>query len=257
MKLLNIKKGNGTSIGVKTSEGIIDIAEVSFQFSKDLPVKMEDLIQSGENGLKEIYKIIHVINPENYHYLDEDKIEFASVLSNPEKIICVGLNYISHAKESNMEIPSFPVLFSKFNNTLTGHKNKVKLPKTAEKFDYEAELAVVIGKTARNVAEKDALSYVFGYSVANDLSARDLQMRTGQWLLGKTCDGFAPIGPFIVTTDELSDPDNLEIVCTVNGEIRQKANTRDMIFNCSKIISYISQYMTYTEPLSPQTKAKL
>jgi 2-keto-4-pentenoate hydratase/2-oxohepta-3-ene-1,7-dioic acid hydratase in catechol pathway len=143
-----------------------------------------------------------------------------------------------------MEIPTSPILFSKFSNALTGHKNTVNLPKTAEKFDYEAELAVIIGKTAQYVDEEDALSYVFGYSIGNDLSARDLQMRTGQWLLGKTCDGFAPVGPYIVTTDELSDPNNLDVECKVNGEIRQKANTRDMIFNCAKIISYASQYMT-------------
>ena len=117
------------------------------------------------------------------------------------------------------------------------------LPKDAEKFDYEAELVIVIGKEASKVSKEDALSYVFGYTVGNDFSARDLQFRSGQWLLGKSCDDFAPIGPYVVTRDEI-DPQNLEIKCTVNGELRQSANTRDMIFDCATIISYVSQYMT-------------
>ena len=168
---------------------------------------------------------------------------YAPVVTKPEKIICVGLNYADHAKEANMDIPDYPVLFSKFNNALAAHKQVISLPKKAEKFDYEAELVIVMGKEATKVSKEEALSYVFGYTVGNDFSARDLQFRTGQWLLGKSCDDFAPIGPYIVTSDEI-DPQNLEISCKVNGEIRQSAHTRDMIFDCATIISYLSQYMT-------------
>lgn len=117
------------------------------------------------------------------------------------------------------------------------------MPESAEKFDYEAELVIIIGKEARNVSKEEALSYVFGYTIGNDFSARDLQMRTGQWLLGKTCDGFAPIGPYITTADEIN-PNNLKVQCKVNNEIRQSANTRDMIFDCATIISYVSKHMT-------------
>ena len=165
------------------------------------------------------------------------------MVTKPEKIICVGLNYVDHAKESNMDIPTYPVLFSKFNNALAAHNQTISLPKDAQKFDYEAELVIVIGKEASKISKEEALSYVFGYTVGNDFSARDLQFRSGQWLLGKSCDDFAPIGPVLVTSDEL-DPQNLDIKCTVNGELRQSANTRDMIFDCATIISYVSQFMT-------------
>ena len=138
-----------------------------------------------------------------------------------------------------------PILFyfSKFNNALAAHHQAISLPEDAKKFDYEAELVIVIGKEASKITKEEALSYVFGYTVGNDFSARDLQFRSGQWLLGKSCDDFAPIGPYLVTSDEIN-PQNLDITCTVNGELRQSANTRDMIFDCATIISYVSQFMT-------------
>ena len=173
----------------------------------------------------------------------EEGLVYAPVVTKPEKILCVGLNYVDHAKESNMDIPAYPVLFSKFNNALAAHNQTISLPKDGEKFDYEAELVIVIGKEASKVTKEDALSYVFGYTVGNDFSARDLQFRSGQWLLGKSCDDFAPIGPYLITSDEI-DPQNLEVKCTVNGEVRQSANTRDMIFDCATIISYVSQFIT-------------
>ena len=117
------------------------------------------------------------------------------------------------------------------------------LPLNAKQFDYEAELVIVIGKTVENVSRENAMSHIFGYTIGNDLSARDLQFRTGQWLLGKTCDGFAPIGPYLVTADEV-DSSNLEISCSVNGELRQQGNTKNMIFDCAHIVSYLSQHMT-------------
>ena len=143
-----------------------------------------------------------------------------------------------------MEVPGYPLLFSKFNNSLAAHQETIPIPQDAVKIDYEAELVIVIGKTARNVPEEEALSYVFGYTIGNDLSARDLQFRTSQWLLGKSLDKFAPIGPGVVTADELGDPHSLNMECRVNGEIRQAANTKSMIFNCAQIISYASRYMT-------------
>src|SRR5690606_16772336 len=161
------------------------------------------------------------------------------------KIICVGLNYRKHAEETNAPIPQYPILFNKFNNTLTGHGHEVPLPiKVTSKVDYEAELVIVIGKEAKYVAKENALDYVFGYCNVNDLSARDLQMLTPQWLLGKTCDGFSPLGPYLVTADEVGNPNDLSIRCIVNGEVRQSSNTSDMIFHCDEIVSYISQHMT-------------
>lgn len=163
---------------------------------------------------------------------------------NPGKIICVGLNYRRHAAESGMAEPSTPVLFSKFNNALAAPGDPIPLPANAEQYDYEAELAVVIGKRARYVSVEDALDYVLGYASANDFSARDLQMRTSQWLLGKTPDRFFPLGPYLVTADDAGDPADMSVRCWLNGELRQDSNTGDMIFSVAEIISYTSQYMT-------------
>lgn len=162
----------------------------------------------------------------------------------PEKIVCVGLNYRRHAAESGMAVPTSPVLFSKFNNTLAGAGDAIPLPPVAAQYDYEVELAVVIGRHTANVSEAEALNYVFGYCTANDLSARDLQMRTSQWLLGKTLDKFLPLGPALVTSDEVGDPQALAVRCWVNGDLRQNSNTADMVFPVAHLVSYISQHMT-------------
>jgi 2-keto-4-pentenoate hydratase/2-oxohepta-3-ene-1,7-dioic acid hydratase in catechol pathway len=239
VKFVQFKVGDSVRLGIKSEKGIIDVEQCETFLSMGVPTTMEQVILEGERALLQLGELITRDLP----YLSEETIEFAPCITRPEKIICVGLNYIDHAKESNMEIPSSPVLFSKFNNALSAHNQEINLPKNAENFDYEAELIIVIGKEASNVSKEDALSYVFGYSVGNDLSARDLQFRTGQWLLGKTCDQFAPIGPYLVTADEI-DPTNLDIELKVNGEIKQSANTRDMIFDCATIVSYLSQHMT-------------
>ncbi|MDF2659598.1 MAG: 5-carboxymethyl-2-hydroxymuconate isomerase, partial [Paenibacillus sp.] len=177
-------------------------------------------------------------------WLDAASVSYGPCVTRPEKIICVGLNYRKHAEETNAKIPEFPILFNKFNNTLNGHGHDVELPVTSKEVDYEAELAIVIGRRTKHVSEEQALDSVFGYASANDISARDLQLRTNQWMLGKVCDGFTPIGPELVTADEIADPNQLNIRTVVNGEERQNSNTSDMIFNCKQIISYISRHFT-------------
>lgn len=162
----------------------------------------------------------------------------------PGKLICVGLNYRRHAEESGAEVPSTPILFSKFSNSLAAHEQEISLSDAAREYDYEAELGVVIGRRCRNVAERDALDFVFGYCATNDVSARDLQFRTSQWLLGKSLDGFLPVGPELVTAEEVGDPQDLRIRCSVNGELRQNSTTADMIFSVREIVSYLSKYMT-------------
>jgi 2-keto-4-pentenoate hydratase/2-oxohepta-3-ene-1,7-dioic acid hydratase in catechol pathway len=246
MKLLHFQKENVQYLGVKTEKGILQVEKASDVFQKDVPVSLEELIIRQDEGIQQLNHLVDLALSEDGEelFLKEEEITFGPSVANPEKIICVGLNYVDHANESKMDIPTSPILFSKFNNALTGHQHKVELPDDAEKFDYEAELVVVIGKTARNVSEEDALSHVFGYTAGNDLSARDLQFRTGQWLLGKSSDGFAPVGPYLVTSEEIQDPTNLAISCTVNGETRQAANTKNMIFSCATLVSYISKYMT-------------
>lgn len=239
MKFVQYKSGNQIRLGIKNDLGIIDVEQAAATYSLEVPTTIEEVIEGGEDVL---IKLAELAQKTTVH-IPEEGLVYAPVVMKPEKIICVGLNYADHAKEANMDIPDYPVLFSKFNNALAAHKQVISLPKKAEKFDYEAELVIVMGKEATKVSKEEALSYVFGYTVGNDFSARDLQFRTAQWLLGKSCDDFAPIGPYIVTSDEI-DPQNLEISCKVNGEIRQSAHTRDMIFDCATIISYLSQYMT-------------
>lgn len=239
MKLLNFYVDGRVHLGIKYNSGILDLTELALSKITDIPTNIHELICAEEDKVK----ILMNLEKEYNEFIKNDEVIYAPCITNPEKIICVGLNYSSHSKECKMEIPEYPVLFSKFNNSLSSHNQIIKLPKTAEKFDYEAELVIVIGKKAENISKEEAKDYIFGYTAGNDFSARDLQMRTGQWLLGKTCDGFAPIGPFLVTADEIN-PDNLEIKCLVNGELRQHANTADMIFDCAEIVSYISNYMT-------------
>lgn len=239
MKLVNFKVGEQIRLGIKNEKGIIDVTKAAEQYSLKVPTNIEQVIEGGEKSLVELIEL----SKKEIETIQEDKIVYAPCVTKPEKILCVGLNYVSHSEESKMDIPTSPVLFSKFNNALAAHKQIISLPKSAEKFDYEAELVIVIGKEASSVSKEEAISYVFGYTAGNDLSARDLQFRSHQWLLGKTCDHFAPIGPCIVTADEL-DSTNLEMKCIVNGVVRQFGNTSDMIFDCATIVSYVSSYMT-------------
>ena len=244
MTVLNYKDGNQYILGVKTDKGILQVAKAAKQFKVKAPVTTDDLIQNGDQGLSKLVSLA-ITKGKNDLFLDESKVEFAPAITNPEKIICVGLNYAKHAKEVNQPLPKLPILFNKFNNTLNTHNGTVKVSTVnAEKFDYEAELVIVMGKRAYNVSEANALSYVFGYATGQDFTARDLQQRSSQWMIGKTNDGFAPIGPFIVTADIVGNPNQLKIEQYVNGEVRQSSNTNDMVFNCAQIVSYASSIFT-------------
>ncbi|WP_420821396.1 fumarylacetoacetate hydrolase family protein [Rubripirellula obstinata] len=164
----------------------------------------------------------------------------------PEKIICIGLNYRDHAIETGSEIPTLPVVFSKFNSALLGHGGSIELPDISEKVDYEAELVVVIGKPARNVSADRAMDYVFGFTCGHDVSARDWQKGRpgGQWLLGKTFDTFAPVGPCVVTKDEISDPGNLRVRMHLNDQTVQDSTTAQLIFDIPSLISHLSLFTT-------------
>lgn len=250
MKLATILRKQELVLGLKTERGILDVREAGRILSKDVPVRMEQVLQNPKEHLRALERLVKVAEQDTGQgdssglWLREEEVEFAPCVPSPEKILCVGLNYRKHAEETKHPIPTTPVLFSKFANALSGHGQTVSLPREAREFDYEVELVIVIGQEAKDVAEEEALSYVFGYTAGNDLSVRDLQMRTSQWLLGKTCDGFAPLGPYLVTADEIPNPNLLALESRVNGEIRQSSNTQDMIFNCAALISYISKYMT-------------
>ena len=168
-----------------------------------------------------------------------------SPLARPSKIVCVGLNYAKHAEESGMEPPKEPVLFFKATTAIVGPNDSIMLPKGSVKTDWEVELAVVIGAKASYVTEADALHHVSGYVLHNDVSEREFQIeRSGQWVKGKSCDTFAPLGPFIATPDEIKDPNNLRLWLKLNGKTMQDSNTSDFIFNIQEVVSHISQFMT-------------
>lgn len=191
-----------------------------------------------------------------YHYMVDhkqetelfamDEVTLGTPISHPSKIVCVGKNYADHAEEMASDVPEIPVLFSKFSNALIGPEDRIEKPPYTNKLDYEVELAIVIGKTASHVSKQEALDYVAGYTIANDTSARDMQKRTPQWLQGKSHDRSTPIGPWVVTPDEVGDPHHLAIRSYVNGEKRQDSNTNKLIFDIPYLLEFITSFMTLT-----------
>lgn len=176
-------------------------------------------------------------------HVDSTTASIRPALVRPGKIICIGLNYRRHAVETGAANPTVPVVFSKFSDTVAAHGEAIQIPRGTSQLDYEVELAIVMGREAYGICEEQALDYVFGYANANDLSARDLQTRTSQWLLGKTCPQFSPIGPFVRTADEVPDPQTLSLKTCRNGVVVQDSNTADMIFSCREIIAYLTRYV--------------
>jgi acylpyruvate hydrolase len=182
--------------------------------------------------------------PSNGEKIDAGIVRPAAPVPRPGKIICIGLNYRNHAIESGMDIPKSPIVFSKFSSCAIGAGEPILLPKGSVQVDYETELAFIIGRRAQNVGRNDAMNYVFGYTNFNDVSARDFQFADGQWQRGKSCDTFAPFGPFVATADEISDPHNLRIQLRLNGETLQDSNTSELIFKVPELIEFLSASIT-------------
>ena len=246
LTLLTFREGGEARLGVKTGQGILDVARAASLLNMYAPATLDDLLQREDGpSVQAVVESATDNAAAASAFRPEAGLEFGPLVSRPDKIVCVGLNYRKHAEEVGAPIPSHPVLFNKFSASLNNHGGTVTLPvDLATKFDYEVELVIVIGRTARRVSEADALSYVAGYATGNDFTARDLQSgRGGQWMVGKAIDGFAPIGPYLVTADQV-DPDNLTIECRVNGETRQSSTTADFIFSTRQMVSYISDYFT-------------
>lgn len=246
LTLATIRRRNQWRLAVRTQRGLLDVAAAHETMDIDVPLSMDELFtRGGGNALMRLTEAAVASTGAGAWFLREDEAEFGPCVTNPEKILCVGLNYWKHAQEMGAQPPGTPMLFNKYNNALMGHRGTLPLPtKVARAFDYEVELVIVIGRTARDVGPDRALSYVAGYCTGNDMSARDLQRKTSQFMLGKTCDRFAPIGPWLVSADLVPDPNALDLWCEVNGERRQSSNTRDMIFSCAELVSYASQHMT-------------
>lgn len=191
-----------------------------------------------------IEKLANIIKDKTLKTIEEGS-RIGSPIARPSKILCIGLNYAKHAKETNATIPTEPILFMKSTTSLSGPYDPIMIPKNSEKTDWEVELAIVIGKKASYVSENDAMDYVAGYVLHNDVSERAFQLeRGGTWDKGKGCDTFAPLGPWLVTKDEIKDPHNLRLWLSLNGKMMQDGNTDDLIFNIPQLISYTSQFMT-------------
>ena len=235
MKLIRFGTIGNEKPGVQLQDGTrIDVSNFTNDYDETF---------FGSSGIQSLQKWLEK-NKENCPVIKQS-IRLGAPLSRPSKIVCVGLNFAKHAKEGGMEPPKEPVLFFKASSAINGPYDNVILPRGSQKSDWEVELALVIGKKASYVSEKDAIEYLAGYVLHNDISEREYQLeRSGQWVKGKSCDTFAPIGPFIATKDEIQNPHNLNLWLSLNGEIMQQSNTSDMIFYIPKLISYISNFMT-------------
>ena len=242
--LCSIDDGGRLSLGVRTPRGILDVRRAAQGRGMAVPATPDEVIR-GTNlaGLQAL--LAEAAAGKTTALRDEKEIRFGPCITDPEKIIMMGVNYRKHVAEVKVPVPTSPLFFNKYNNALLGHGGTIRLPtRVAKQFDYEVELVVVIGKTAAGVSPAEALSHVWGYCTGNDFSARDLQFKTSQFMIGKTSDGFAPIGPWLVSADQVGDPQQLKLECRVNGEVRQSSNTNDMIFPCAELVSYASQIMT-------------
>lgn len=220
---------------VTADDTVIDLAQLGFN-------TLLDYIESGAEGRANADKYVSQA-PGNAAYALKD-VKLLAPIPKPRKLICIGLNYLDHARETNSEIPKVPTVFNKFATAVIGPGDSVVLPNVSKSPDYEAEFAFVIGPGGRAIKAENWRDHVYGYTLVNDISARDYQRATTQWLMGKTFDTFAPMGPWIVTADEIADPHNLDIQMEINGEILQNSNTRELIFKIPDLIAYLSSVFT-------------
>jgi 2-keto-4-pentenoate hydratase/2-oxohepta-3-ene-1,7-dioic acid hydratase in catechol pathway len=234
------------SYGVLSDDEIINLQTLSGIPENLLPSTMEELIGLGEKGMRTVEQLM----------LDSTKTEkrkatlkigdstFLAPISSPPKIICLGLNYRDHAEEAGADIPDELIIFMKPRTAIVGPDEPIIRPTFVKELDYEAELAIIIGKKGKNIPVSEAEKYIFGYTAFNDISAREIQFKDRQWTRGKSFDTFAPIGPCITTTDQIGNPSNLNIRTRVNGELRQDSSTKNMVFNVYEVIHRISRVMT-------------
>jgi len=235
MKLIRFGTIENEKPGVQLNDGTrLDISAFGRDYNEHF---------FGGDGISELRSWLKVHRDECP--VVDGSIRLGSPLCRPSKIVCVGLNYAQHAAESGMAIPKEPVLFFKATSAIVGPNDDLIIPKKSKKTDWEVELAVVIGKKASYISEEKAFDHVAGYILHNDYSEREFQLeKEGQWVKGKSCDTFAPLGPFIATKEEIDNPNNLNLWLKLNGELMQDSNTSDFVFNIQQVVSYISQYMT-------------
>lgn len=241
MKLVTFTHEGKTRIGVLTGKKGDTVVDLSVA-APNLPKNLKSFLAAGASALTKAQTAAK--SPPAGSTLKLKDVKLRAPILDPGKIICIGLNYRDHAAESNAAIPPHPIVFAKYANAVLDPGEAIVLPKNSQQVDYEAEFGVVIGKRARHVSEADALQYVGGYLPFHDVSARDFQMRTSQWSMGKTFDTFAPFGPALTTADEIADPQSLDIQLSINGEVLQKSNTSNLIFTVQQLIADLSSVMT-------------
>jgi 2-keto-4-pentenoate hydratase/2-oxohepta-3-ene-1,7-dioic acid hydratase in catechol pathway len=247
MKLISVCTAQGPRLAAQVSDGVVVFSEIREQFEavRTLPLTLEELV-FRENGVEEARTALEAgIEFATQHSLVHSSSEYsASQLYRPRTILCVGRNYRAHAEEGGDSVPTQPMFFAKWSGCAIGPDDAIEIPPGTAEVDYEAELAVVIGRTCRGVSRQDALNYVAGYTCLNDISARDFQRADGQWTRAKSQDTFGPFGPSLVTADEITDPQSLSIRCTVNERELQNSTTSLMIFPVSELIEFISRGVT-------------
>jgi 2-keto-4-pentenoate hydratase/2-oxohepta-3-ene-1,7-dioic acid hydratase in catechol pathway len=242
MQLVTFERDGAHHLGALTQRDGRDLVVDLNQAAPGLPRDMIAFLAGGDANRALAAQAL--ANPPAAAVLDRSSVKLAAPIPRPGKIICIGLNYRDHAAESNAELPAFPTVFAKYSSCIIGPGASIVIPRVTSQVDYEGELAVVIGRRARDVAEADALDYVAGYAPFNDVSARDYQMRTSQWTIGKTFDTFGPIGPALVTADEIPDPHALDIRVSIGDDVLQSSNTKHLIFTIPQLIAYLTSVMT-------------
>jgi 2-keto-4-pentenoate hydratase/2-oxohepta-3-ene-1,7-dioic acid hydratase in catechol pathway len=246
LRIARYRHKNRESYGAINTKTVISLPELAKRLQEKLPRKLEGIIKQGESALKTAEKLLEEAGPTDIKDLSAplNAVSILAPIVSPPKIICLGLNYVDHAAETNSPVPDDPVIFMKPRTAIIGPNNEIIKPKYVKELDYEGELAIVIGKTAKNIALSEAEKHIFGYTVFNDVSARDFQFKDGQWTRGKSFDTFAPTGPCITTQNQLKNTDDLAIHTWVNNELRQNGTTRNMVFNVNQIVHHLSRVMT-------------
>lgn len=242
MKLITFRKDGSSRLGAIVTHAGRDFAFDLNRLDPALPADMLEFLEAGQPALELARAALAKASPEQG--IELKAVTLLAPVPRPGKIICIGQNYAAHARESNDPVPSIPIIFAKFANTVIAHGEPIVVPSSIKRPDYEGELAVVIGRRGRDIPEEHALDYVAGYMPLHDVSARDWQHRTSQWVIGKTPDTFCPMGPALVTADEVPDVQNLSVRTFVNGERLQDGHTSMMIFSVRYLIADMSQVMT-------------
>lgn len=236
MKIARVLNDSVESYAIVDRNKLATREEIAKQLNLNLPESIEEFL---------FYNWIETVNNNHVNISESiDKYRFLTPLANPSKIICLGFNYLDHAKEQGKTPPDEPIIFMKPKTTLIGTGDKIVCPGFVKQLDYEGELAFVMGKECKNVKKEEAMEYVLGYMIFNDVSARDLQFKERQWTKSKSFDTFAPCGPWLTTKDEIADPYNLHIVTKVNNEVRQDSSTKNMALKIDKIVASLSSVMT-------------